>query len=227
VIEMVRNGQAQPNRAKIAEEQKTAFDMKRDGATYREIAEELGCAISTAHKRVDDACAAVISPSVEEIRVTETARLDRLQGALKDGVAAGEVPAVDASRRLSESLRKLHGADAPVRSELEIKAQLEVSSELTSQVIVATVRAVVAALAADRSMPSHMIEAYAISYAAYQLGHLSGADGEAPQAPVRVVSGRIISTGAEGPTDGASLVQLELEAVQREFPELGWSEGEQ
>ena len=223
---MTRNGQAQPNRAKIAEEQKTAFDMKRSGATYREIAEVLGCAISTAHKRVDDACAAVISPSVEEIRTTEGARIEHLQGKLRKAVDAGEIPAVAESRRLSESLRRLHGADAPVKSELEIKAQLDMSAEITGAVIGAAVRAVVSLLESDRAMPAHMIERYALDYAAYELARQSGADATAPEAPQRVVSGRIISMGADGHRDGASVLRGELEAVKREFPELDWGSDE-
>jgi uncharacterized protein YerC len=49
-----RNGEPQtcptPDQVERAEQQEKAVRMKRDGKTFPEIAEELGCAVSTAHK---------------------------------------------------------------------------------------------------------------------------------------------------------------------------------
>jgi hypothetical protein len=179
--------------------------------------------VSTAHKRVTDACAAVVSPSVEEIRSTEGARIERLQAKLAPAVNKGEIPAVAESRRLSESLRRLHGADAPVKSELEIRAQLDMSAELTAGVITSTVAAVVRALEADRSMPAHMIERYAIEYAGHALARLAGEDvGDPPEPPHRVVSGRVLLPGTDGHRAADDALSAELEAVKAEFPEFDW-----
>lgn len=52
--------------------------------------------------------------TVDQVRMVEDERLRRLLLALLEGVEAGEVPAIEAARKISESRRKLYGADGPL-----------------------------------------------------------------------------------------------------------------
>ena len=60
----------------IAEAEAAA--LRRDGYTFRQIAEAQGCALSTAHERVQKAIAAVPVEAVNAIRATELERLDAM-----------------------------------------------------------------------------------------------------------------------------------------------------
>lgn len=52
--------------------------------------------------------------SGEQVRQVEDDRLRRLLLALSEGIEGGEVPAISEARKISESRRKLYGADGPI-----------------------------------------------------------------------------------------------------------------
>lgn len=98
-----------------------AVKLRIAGATYSEIARQLGYAdkasafkdiqraLEQARQELEDAAAV--------LRTLEVARLDQLTLALWGQAMAGDVKSVDAIRRLSESRRRLLGIDAPERHE--------------------------------------------------------------------------------------------------------------
>lgn len=143
---MVRPPQLAPNKARVAEQQARAFAMKSAGATYAVIAKELGISTATAHRRVTDACDSVVVPAVEEYRRLTDAAYDQLLSKLAPGVNAGEIPAVDAARRVWADRRKLLGLDAPVKSEVQVTAQIDANLGEIARVVAAGVIAGLAAI---------------------------------------------------------------------------------
>jgi hypothetical protein len=66
-------------KAETALKQKRAMELLLAGATYTQIAEQLGLTHrGSAHHLVKDALLATIAPVADEVRATELARLDRL-----------------------------------------------------------------------------------------------------------------------------------------------------
>jgi len=99
------------------------MDLHIAGFTYRQVAEQLGVSVSTAHSYVMDSLkklAALREEKAEELRELEVQRLDdalrriRTSEAYKDGEAA----IMGQYIRLSESRRKLLGLDAPTKTDV-------------------------------------------------------------------------------------------------------------
>ena len=120
-----------------------AARLRSRGMTYRQIGRAMGCSHVAAQGRVQRALAAVASEAVEEIRQFEGERLDHLVEEAERILATDHVvvshgkvirddqgiPLLDDAprlraiaelRALSESRRKLHGADAPARTEHKV-----------------------------------------------------------------------------------------------------------
>src|SRR6266545_327170 len=97
-----------------AERRLHAFELHKRGASYRQIGAELHVSEKTAHQdvhRVLAGLAALEQASAEEYRVMEDERLDMAQLALWPRVRTGDVGAINAWIRLSESRRRLWGID--------------------------------------------------------------------------------------------------------------------
>lgn len=103
------------------------------GFTYRQISaaaeQELGYYISTPKIRsyVEKEMARRKDPLVREIRKMEDARLDFLLTKLEGGVNSGDVSAIHEARLISESRRRMFGADMPtnVRVTGEVEHKLD------------------------------------------------------------------------------------------------------
>ena len=94
--------------------------MRILGATYRQIAAQLGVNERTAYYDVQEALGsldAVVKQKAERLRDLEAARLDRLNLALAPGIKAGNPSAIMAAVRVMERRAKLFGLDAPTKIE--------------------------------------------------------------------------------------------------------------
>lgn len=128
---------AMDNRAK-------ALDLRRAGASLRDIAKALGVSHQSAKRYIDTAISDLHNSQnqkTEDYRAVELDRLERLHMALwqraiggkRDGVdIPPDYAAVDRLVRISERRSKLLGLDAPVKQELTgkdgepIKQRIEV-----------------------------------------------------------------------------------------------------
>lgn len=119
-----------PKRAAIAarqlERRGMALDLRKKGATYRQIAQALrgkppapkNYDMAAAYRDVAHELALVVQKNGEtadEIRQIEIQRLDRLLTILDKLVIQGDIQAINTAIRLGESRRKLLGLDAPTK----------------------------------------------------------------------------------------------------------------
>ncbi len=106
--------------------QRRALDLKIAGATYQQIADELGYrTASGAHKAVSSALTAMLRPPADELRALESERLDnlwrRLWVRLNSTTATTDaVKIADRLIRLSQRRAALLGLDSPIKADLTI-----------------------------------------------------------------------------------------------------------
>jgi len=99
-----------------------ALELRRGGASYREIARRLGIGKSRAHELVRagvDSARGQVAESSDELLALELSRLDGLLYALWPRAARGELAAVDRVIRIGERRARLLGLDAPARTALQ------------------------------------------------------------------------------------------------------------
>lgn len=95
-----------------------ALELRRSGASYRNIADTLNVSMSTAHKYVQRELSEIPAADRAQLRELEAARLDTLQAVAWDQAKAGDLAAVKECRAISESRRRLFGLDAPQQVEM-------------------------------------------------------------------------------------------------------------
>ena len=101
-----------------AERRLKALDLRKVGCSYRQIGTALKVSHEQARQDVMEALAALNAlslASADELRALEIERLDMAAYAIQAAVRLGDVKAINAWVRLSESRRKLLGLDAPTR----------------------------------------------------------------------------------------------------------------
>lgn len=99
-----------------AERRRQALDLRRTGATFRQIADTLGVTQSTAHKYVAteiDRLNAASREDAERVRTLEADRLDRALLSIWPQVTRGNFGAIDRMIRIMERRARLLGLDAP------------------------------------------------------------------------------------------------------------------
>jgi hypothetical protein len=99
-----------------------ALNMRRAGASYREIATTLRCGLKTAERDVRHALAALAAEQragAEALRALEAARLDALQVAFWRKAVAGDVEAAKVVLRIFERRARLLGLDVQPGATLE------------------------------------------------------------------------------------------------------------
>lgn len=126
--------QVEPTDAQVAETAEAVLALRIAGRTYRQIADEMtgrGCPMSkdTAYRRVCWALQQILAPGVSELRKLEAERLDVALRALEPAMLAGNLQAVQAWLRVSESRRRLLGLDIPVQQEVDLTGTVTVKSE--------------------------------------------------------------------------------------------------
>lgn len=91
-----------------------AFELRKAGASYRQIGRKLGVSGKTAHEDVQAVLADLVAQSLTsaaEYRTLELERLDAAQLALYQHLESGDPQIVNAWVKVSESRRKLLGLD--------------------------------------------------------------------------------------------------------------------
>jgi hypothetical protein len=115
---------------RIAERRVRAFELRKAGRSYREIARTLACDVHTVYGDVAAELDAARERTVEqagELRELELQRCDAMTEGLWPGIRAGHPAAVVAGVRVGERRSRLLGLDAPVATKSEISASLSVS----------------------------------------------------------------------------------------------------
>ncbi len=106
----------------LDEDERKAIELRKGKATLEQIAHALGKAnASAAHKilaRARRKYAARNDASMEDLIIEEEMFLDQLQAAIYGKAISGDVKAVLASVKISESRRALRGHDAPKKTEI-------------------------------------------------------------------------------------------------------------
>lgn len=105
-------------RLSAAERQIKAFELRKAGASYRDIGAQLGVSHKTVHEDVQDVLAELAEQrlaSAAEYVTLELERLDAAQLALFQHLDSGDPQIVNAWVKVSESRRRLLGLDAPTK----------------------------------------------------------------------------------------------------------------
>ena len=108
-------------RLRAREREVRAFQLRLAGATYSQIADDLGISLGGAHKiimRVLQRLETTAEETAEVVRRLEVERLDRMLLGLWPQAAKGGQGAVDRVLRIMERRAKLLGLDKPARQEI-------------------------------------------------------------------------------------------------------------
>lgn len=110
-----------------AERAKRALQLRLAGATYAEIGDVLGISQGTAWKDIAREIRAIPKAEAEEYRQLEINRLDRLQRAIWEEAASGDLKAVDRAVRIINQRSRLLGLEVT-----QIDASPEVKDALAA-----------------------------------------------------------------------------------------------
>ena len=94
------------------------LEARMRGATFREIAKQLGVPRSTVHRDYRQAIARWVTPLAEEARDLELARLDRLQDSRWQKALDGDDAAMDRVLKIMAQRRALLGLDEPAKIDI-------------------------------------------------------------------------------------------------------------
>lgn len=103
-------------KAEATQRQANAVRLRKEGHSYRDIADLLNCSVSTAFTDVQKALEEIrkqTKEDIETIRSLELERLDMMLSAVNPAAMAGDVKAVLATLKIMERRAKLLGLDAP------------------------------------------------------------------------------------------------------------------
>jgi hypothetical protein len=131
---LVQGNALQPERPRhagedevIAERRVRAFGLRKAGASYRQIAQQLNVGVNTAWADVNAELMelrAQTTADAEAVREMELQRCDEMILGLWPGVRRGDPKSVMAAVRVSDRRARLLGLDAPSKS--EISGNLEI-----------------------------------------------------------------------------------------------------
>lgn len=110
--------------------QMQALQLRRSGATFQQIAEQLGYAHrSNARKAIQAALDGALSEEADALRALELDRLDRLQLAHWQRATSGDVKATETVLKVMQHRAKLLGLYAPVQREVTFRDELAEMAE--------------------------------------------------------------------------------------------------
>lgn len=113
-------GKGTAKKADTAERRRKALELRKAGATYEQIAEQLDYDNrGSAWKAVDAALKEITAEPAAEVRQLELERLDALLLSLWKQARGGNLGAVDRVLRLMERRSKYLGLDSPARMEVD------------------------------------------------------------------------------------------------------------
>jgi hypothetical protein len=111
-----------PCRVVAAQRRQQAVQLRAEGATYKQIASEVGISYQRAHQLVGQAMAEVRADTVADaaaLRDRELAKLDALEAGIWTKAAAGDLRAIETVLKLMSRRAKLLGLDAPKAVKVE------------------------------------------------------------------------------------------------------------
>lgn len=109
-----------------------AYELRLNGRTYRQIGRALGIGHGTAERWCKEHMESVALPLIEEVRKQEVDRLTRYLDRLDGRIDEGDDKAISIAVKISESLRKLLGADMPAVSVVEHKEVSQLDLDIQS-----------------------------------------------------------------------------------------------
>lgn len=114
-------------RITAAERRRQALELRKAGATYDRIAQQLGFANrGGAYRAVETALREITAEPAQDVRQLELERLDALLLGLWPQARKGNQGAVDRVLRIMERRAKLLGLDAPTKAEVGGKLSYEI-----------------------------------------------------------------------------------------------------
>lgn len=118
---------ASPRRIEAAEKRARALELRKAGATYDQIARQVGFSErGAAYRAVQTALLEITQEPAQEVRQLELERLDAMLLGLWPAARKGKEGAVDRVLRIMERRAKLLGLDAPVKAEMGGKLSYEI-----------------------------------------------------------------------------------------------------
>ena len=91
--------------------QEQAVDMRIAGASYRQIASQIGVSVGTAFTYTQKALQGTKQDAAEELRAAELLRLDRLMMAVWPRATGGDMDAIDRAIKIMDRRSRLLGLD--------------------------------------------------------------------------------------------------------------------
>lgn len=111
---------ASPRRIDAAEKRARALDLRKAGATYDQIAQQLGYANrGNAQRAVQTALKEITAEPARDVLTLELERLDAMLLGLWPQARRGNLGAVDRVLRIQERRARLLGLDSPARFSVE------------------------------------------------------------------------------------------------------------
>lgn len=127
---MARSQKTSPKAIRMNEMAIKAVELRKAGATYELIAQQLGYSSkATAFNAVNRIMTSTKRESSKEAFEIELRRLDDLFMSLWPAARGGELPAVDRCLRIMEQRRKMLGLDAPEKIQQQIQQIIRVQYE--------------------------------------------------------------------------------------------------
>ena len=117
----MKDSKASAKRLKGAENRGRALELRKSGASYRQIGEALGISLQRAHQLIMnelDRLSQLRLGTADELRRLELERLEMIALAIVSQVKKGDIKAGHLWLKTCESRRKLLGLDAPARAEI-------------------------------------------------------------------------------------------------------------
>lgn len=116
---------------KYQERRKIVLEMRKSGASYRQIAEYLGVSEYQVSSYLDTALRQLIAEDVESVRKIELGRLDTMLQGIWSRAIKGELPAVDRALHIMKRRAEIMGLDAPKRIDLKGKIEQTTKNTIT------------------------------------------------------------------------------------------------
>lgn len=116
--------------ATAVERRLKAIELRKAGATYQVIGDQLGVTRQAAHKMVKELLeewGSTTREEAENIRALELERLDRMQMGLWNSAIAGDAKAVETVLKVMDRRARYLGLDIPVAATPEGTGMFEVS----------------------------------------------------------------------------------------------------
>jgi hypothetical protein len=105
-----------PRRINALERAINALELRKGGASYKNIAEKLGYrTASAAYRAIDRALKKTLQEPTEQVRRLELERLDRLYLSVWAKAKGGDLMAIERALQISARRSKLLGLDAPTK----------------------------------------------------------------------------------------------------------------